>query len=200
MRTWTLNVEELLLLVHSTKLAKLLQHPTNVKKHVGLCAVALSLTKLKKKKVDVPIDPQDFGVIDFMTTRGKTITLVPEEGAKEHPDGKKGEVFLRTFSSRKKIKDSLMPRKCTCLRIVVCSFLSHQPLPVVTGSSGWWDKNEIYLLPQKGLIIAGTFIVQSATYVGNSANVVNEWADNYTCVITGRKAFPLFIYYSFYIC
>ena len=57
------------------------------------------------------------------------------------------------------------------------------------GSSGWWYKNEIYLLLEKGLIIAEAFIVQSSTWIGNSANSVAEWADNYVCVITGTYAF-----------
>ena len=102
-----------MLFVHLTKLYRLIPHPTSIKNHVGRCAIAVSLDSLKKQKSnkkDDPLHPDDVGTIDYMAARGKQVQLIPVEGRLVHEDGKTGEVYLRTFSTRKKTKESFLPR------------------------------------------------------------------------------------------
>ena len=150
-------MEELLLLHHKTSLPNLLEHPSSVRKHVGRIALAVNALPLnalavnassghQKKKVTKkkdnktarpqkkkePIDPDDFGVIDFMAPRGTKVKLIAEEEESEHEDGPTGEVFLRTYSQRKKMKEEVLPSKhVRCVRMPTFAIpLTFAPLPV----------------------------------------------------------------------
>ena len=112
MRTWSLNVEEYLLLAHKTKIPKLLTTPTSAKKWVGKVAIAIAekdVALLRKKKTKAPLQPKDFGLIDFISPRGTVVQLVGKDDGVAHEDGASGEVFLRTYTARKKAKAEELP-------------------------------------------------------------------------------------------
>jgi len=99
MRTWELNAAELLQLVHGAGLKHLLKSPTS-QKHLGCVAIC----RLKKAEKFVVCD---IGKVDFVSKRGTKVELIGK-GGKTHDDGPTGEVFVRSYTKRKKPAEARM--------------------------------------------------------------------------------------------
>ena len=110
MRTWELNVAELLQLLHQTNL-KILKEPTPD----DLKGVAICMQNAKKS----PTELSDLGRIQFCAKSATKMKLKGKDGGK-HEDGEDGEVYVQTFTNRKKIKQANLIRNM----ILFCNYIT----------------------------------------------------------------------------
>jgi hypothetical protein len=128
MRTWSVNVDEFLLIACETQHYPLLRFAK--RSDVGCVAIALTegdAFTLAKQTCKQPLEPKDFGLIDFISRRGHAVPLVPPEGAKVHEDGVSGEVFLRTYTERgPKKEEKEFPGNCLAISssFAIASFVN----------------------------------------------------------------------------
>ena len=99
-RTWTLNISEMVRLVHEANLVGVFKPVTtdDAVGHIGICT-----TDFKRKKH--PMQWDTLGRIEFVSPEDEYVELMVEEGGDEdeHVDGEEGEVYVMDYNKRKKI-------------------------------------------------------------------------------------------------
>lgn len=122
MRTWELNTFELLELVEETGVKNIIVRATP--EMVGRTAIA----RILEEKDSDPLAIADLGKILYVTKDGVKVQLIGTKKGVAHEDGEEGEVFIQTYTSRRKHKSDALPRRCAwvCIGFVfacICLFV-----------------------------------------------------------------------------
>lgn len=125
---------------------------------------------------------KDLGILEYY---GKKVTLKGTKN-KQHSDGPTGEAFVKSYNIRKKITETRRPSMVCLLHDNTLCFTPPSVARSHAGESGWWNKTEVYLLPEEGHKVLGELHIESVTYFGNGKNIKTPMADNFTVVISGQ--------------
>jgi hypothetical protein len=118
MRTWELNTYEFLKLVEETGVAQLVVRPTP--DMVGRPAIARILQDADTD----PLQIADLGRLLYVSEDGVKVELKGTKKGEMHEDGEEGEVFLQTYTSRRKFKSDTLAGRCVCVCVCVCACVS----------------------------------------------------------------------------
>lgn len=183
MATWELNAVELLELVDKAKLSNILVRPapTDVR------SVAVMVPEDEH-----PLDISDMGTIYYCAEKDADVKLKGKDGA-PHQDGKSGEIFVQTYTVRKRPNMEKLPSiHAVCLfpcvlHFVSCcfdiTFVSPSHTCLFAGLSGWWYNNEGWVMPAENTPVTSKYVITTVTYYGNSANLKIPMEDNWTCIV-----------------
>ena len=188
MATWELNVGELLELVHKAEVPNILVRP----EHTDVRSVAVCLSSDEH-----PLDISDMGTIYFCAEKDADVKLKGKDGG-THQDGKSGELFVQTYTVRKKPKMEELPSShfvclfpCVLHFVSCCfdiTFVSPSHTCLFAGLSGWWYKNEGWVMPAENTPLTSKYVIDTVTYYGNSANLKSPMEDNWTCIVAEADA------------